>query len=47
MPINEFGNSSNISENSIPTPLFVKKHYLRSNHVEANIEEDITLKKSI
>ena len=45
MPINVFGNSnSNISDNKIDTSLFVQKLYLRSNYIEANIEEDIDLK---
>ena len=44
MPINVFGNSSNHSDNKIDTSLFVQKHYLRSNYLEANIEEDIDLK---
>ena len=44
MPINVFGNSSNNSEQKINTSLFVKKPYLRTNYIEANIEEDIDLK---
>ena len=44
MPINVFGNSSNNSEQKIDTSLFVQKPYLRSNYIEANIEEDIDLK---
>ena len=44
MPINVFGNSSNISDNKIDTSLFVQKSYLRHNYIEANIEEDIDLK---
>ena len=44
MPINVFGNSSNNSGNKIDTSLFVQKPYLRSNYIEANIEEDIDLK---
>ena len=44
MPINVFGNSSNISEQKIDTSLFVQKPYLRTNYIEANIEEDIDLK---
>ena len=43
MPINVSGNSSNNSENKIDTSLFVKKPYLRTNYIEANIEEDIDL----
>ena len=44
MPINVFGNTSNIFEHKIDTSLFVQKHYLRTNYLEANIEEDIGLK---
>ena len=44
MPINVFGNSSNISEQKIDTSLFVQKPYLRTNYIESNIEEDIDLK---
>ena len=44
MPINVIGNSSNNSENKIDTSLFVQKPYLRTNYIEANIEEDIDLK---
>ena len=44
MPINVFGNSSNSSDNNIDTSLFVRKPYLRTNYIEANIEEDIDLK---
>ena len=44
MPINVFGNSSNISENIIDTTQFVQKPYLRTNYIETNIEEDIDLK---
>ena len=44
MPINVFGNGSNISENKIHTSLFVQKPYLRTNYIEANIQEDIDLK---
>ena len=48
MPINVFGNSnSNNSDNKIDTSLFVQKPYLRTNYIEANIEEDIDFKKSI
>ena len=38
MPINVFGNSSNNSEHKTNTSLFVKKPYLRTNYIEANIE---------
>ena len=44
MPINVFGNSSNNPDNKIDTSLFVQKPYLRSNYIEANIEEDIDVK---
>ena len=44
MPINVFGNSSNNSDNKIDTSLVVQKPYLRTNYIEANIEEDIHLK---
>ena len=43
MPINLFGNS-NISENKIKLSFLVQKPYLRTNYIEANIEEDIDLK---
>ena len=39
MPINVFGNSSNNSVNKIDTTLFVQKPYLRTNYIEANIED--------
>ena len=45
MPINVFGNSSNNNnDNKTDTNLFVQKPYLRTNYIEANIEEDINLK---
>ena len=44
MPINVFGNSSNISEHKNDTSLFVKKPCFRSNYIEANIEENNDLK---
>ena len=48
MPIDVFGNSdSKNSENKIDTSLFVQKHYLRTNYIESNIEEDIDLKINI
>ena len=47
MPINVFGNSSNNSEQKIDTSLFVQKPYLRTNYIEANIEEDIGLKNQL
>ena len=43
MPINVFGNSSNNSDNKIDTSLLVQNPYLRTNYIEANIE-DIDLK---
>ena len=36
MPINVFGNSSNISDNKTDTRLFVQKPYLRTNYIESN-----------
>ena len=44
MPKNVFGNSSNISDNKFDTSLFLQKPYLRTNYIEADIEEDIDLK---
>ena len=45
MPIDVFGNSSsNNNGNKINTSFFVQKPYLRTNYIEANIEEDIDLK---
>ena len=46
MTINVFGNSSSSYDNGnkIDTSLFVEKLYLRTNYIEANIEEDIDLK---
>ena len=45
MPINEFGNSNSIyNGNKIDTSLSVQKPYLRTNYIEANIEEDKDLK---
>ena len=44
MPINVFGNSnSNDNGNKIDTSLFVRKPYLRTKYIEANIEENIDL----
>ena len=43
MPINVFGNSSNISNIKIDNSLAVQKPYLRTNYIESNIEEDIDL----
>ena len=42
--MNAFGDSSDNSDTKIDTSLFVQKHYLRHNYIEANIEEDIDLK---
>ena len=44
IPINVFGNSSTNKDNKTDTSLFVQKPYLRSNYIEANIEEDIDSK---
>ena len=44
MPINVFVNSNTVNNKKIDTSLFVQKLYLRSNYIEANIEEDIDLK---
>ena len=44
MPNIVFGNSSYAHDNIIDTSLFVQKPYLRTNHIESNIEEDIDLK---
>ena len=45
MPINVFGNNdSNDKKSKIDTSLFVQKPFLRTNYIEANIEEDIDLK---
>ena len=45
MPFNVFGNSnSNDNGNKIDTNLFVQKPYLRTNYIEADIEENIDLK---
>ena len=44
MPINLFENSSNNSDTEIDKSLFVQKPYLRTNYIEADIEEDIDLK---
>ena len=47
MPIKLFGNSSNNSEKKLILVFFVQKPYLRNNYIEANIEEDLDLKKHI
>ena len=46
MPINVIGNSSSSHDNAnkIDTSLFVQKPYLRTNYIEANIEEDFNMK---
>ena len=44
MPINVLGNPSYHDKNNIDTSLFLQKPYLRTNYIEANIEEDIDLK---
>ena len=46
MPINVFGSSSNSHDNGskIDASLFVQKPYLKTNYIEAKIEEDIDLK---
>ena len=44
MPIYVFGNSSNHSDNKIDTSVFVQKPYLKTNYIEANIEEGIDSK---
>ena len=45
MPISVFGSSNdNISSNKIDTSSFVQKEYLRTNYIEADIEEDIDMK---
>ena len=46
MAINVFGNSSSSHDNGnkIDTSLFVQKHFLRGNYLEADIEEDFDKK---
>ena len=44
MPITVFENFSHDNNNKIDTSLFVQKPYLRTNYIEANIEEDIDSK---
>ena len=46
MPINVFGNISHskINGNKIDTSLFVQQPFLRTNYIEANIEEDNNMK---
>ena len=45
MQINVFDNSSSSygNGNEIDTSLLVQKHYLRTNYIVSNIEEDIDL----
>ena len=45
MPINEFGSISANTGNRTDTSLFERKPYLRTNHIESIIEEDIDMKK--
>ena len=49
MPINVFGNSSSSNDNGnkIDTSLFVQKPYLRTNYIQANIEENINMKNQV
>ena len=45
MPINVFGNSNSSNfDSKKDTSLFVQKPYLRTNYIEANLEEDIDFK---
>ena len=46
MPINVIGDSSSSKNNGneIDISLFIQKLYLRSNYIEANIEEDFNMK---
>ena len=44
MPINVFGDSSNNSDQKIDTSFLIQKQCLRTNYIEADIEEDIDLK---
>ena len=44
MPMNIFGNSSAFSEDCTDSSLFVQKPYLRTNFIEADIEEDFDMK---
>ena len=43
MPISVFGTDSHDNNKKIDTSLFVQKPYLRTNYIEANIEEEIDL----
>ena len=49
MPINVFGNiSPSINNgNKIDTSLIVQRPQMRSNYIEANIEEDIKMKNQV
>ena len=43
--MNVFGNSSSSqSDSQIDTSAFVKKTYLKTNYLEANLEEDVDMK---
>ena len=44
MPINVFGNFSHDKGNRIDTSVVVQKPYLRTNYIEAYLEEDNDLK---
>ena len=44
MPINVLGNTSHDINNKFDTSLFVQKPFLRTNYLEAYLEEDIDLK---
>ena len=44
MPINVFGSLFHDNINKIGTSFFVKKHYMKSNYIKTNIEEDSDLK---
>ena len=47
MPISVFGCSKdNISSKKIDISSFVQKPYLRTNYIEADIEEDIDMKNT-
>ena len=44
MSMNKFGKSSHDNKNKFDTSLIVKKPYLGTSYIEANIEEDIDSK---
>ena len=44
MPISVFGSSNDNISNKIDTSSIVQKPYLRTNYIEADIEEDIDMK---